>query len=122
MSPEPPAWRVRYSAKYQEQLGERKYRARRGEIARRLEQLLRDPYSAAGAERLRYQYVGLRSARMIDATRLIYRLCEECRRLDEQDRLPLDCCLTGEGPDRTINILCLSEHYADMPGEFDFGD
>jgi Txe/YoeB family toxin of Txe-Axe toxin-antitoxin module len=120
MSPEPEAWQPRFSAFYLEQLGDRRYRARRKEIDRRLAQLLRDPYTAAKAERLRYQYAGLRSAQVFDATRFIYRLCEECRKREEERTLPLDCCLDGNTPARTVNILCLSEHYADMPAEFDF--
>ena len=103
-----------------EQLGERRYRARTREIERRVSVLLRDPYNAANAERLKHHYAGLRSARIFDATRLIYRLCEECRRLAEQDSLSLDCCLDAHTPTRTLNILCLSEHYADMPADFDF--
>ena len=35
--------------------------------------------------------------------------------------MPLDCCLNQSTRDRTVNLLCLSEHYADMPLDFDFG-
>jgi len=122
MSPDPGPWRPRFSEHYTEQLGDRRYRSRIAEIERRLAVLLRDPYNAANAERLKHQYSGLRSARLFDATRLIYRLCEECRKLGEQDQLPLDCCLLSHTAALTVNILCLSEHYADMRGEFDFDE
>jgi Txe/YoeB family toxin of Txe-Axe toxin-antitoxin module len=111
---------VRASLYYLDQLGERRYRARRLEIERRLAKLLEDPYTAAGAERLRYQFAGLRSARVFEATRFIYRLCEECRQLQEGATNSLDCCVNGATADRTLNLLCLSEHYDDVPAEFDF--
>lgn len=82
--------------------------------------LFRDPYEAARAERLRGPYRGLRSARVDDKVRFIYRLCEECRREGEQRLRPIDCCMDGSTDDRTVNVLCLSEHYADIPEGFVF--
>ena len=114
-------WTVRRSARLDDQIETRRYRGLRDRIESRIAELLKDPYRAARAERLRYEYAGLRSARMVDATRLIYRICEECRRLDDRSRRPLDCCHDGATADRTVNLLCLSEHYADMPLDFDFG-
>ncbi len=116
-----PDWTVRRSARLEDQLDTPRYRARRRRIESRIAELLKDPYRAARAERLRHEYAGLRSARMMDATRLIYRLCEECRQLGDQSRHPLDCCHDDATADRTVNLLCLSEHYADMPLDFDFG-
>lgn len=78
----------------------------------------------AGAERLMYRHVGLRSAEMFAGVRLIYRLCEECRKLGEgSGRWALDCCARAHTLDRTVNILCLSDHYAaDIPEDFDFDE
>ena len=118
----PDGWVVRRSAIYLEQLQDRQYRRRVDEFESLIERLLRDPYSMARSEQLRHNEAGLRSAgRQSGATRIIFKICEECRVRGEGDRWPLDCCenaaLTGA---RTVNILCLSEHYADMPAEFDF--
>lgn len=122
MSHEERQWTLRTSQLYQDQLDDRRYRARRREIERRIDLLRQDPYRAAHAERLKHDFAGLRSARLFGGVRVIYRICEECRRLGEQRRSPLDCCFSGATPDRTINLLCLSEHYRDVPGGFDFDD
>lgn len=103
-----------------DQLQERRYRSRVPEIQRRLRLLLQDPYAAAGAERLRHTYTGLRSARVSASKRLIYRICEECQRLSEQERWALDCCLDPQTELRMVNVLCLSEHYANVPERFAF--
>ena len=116
-----PDWTVRRSIQLEAQLRTRRFRGLRDRIESRIVELLKDPYRAARAERLRYQYAGLRSAHVMDATRLIYRLCEECRRLGDQSRRPLHCCRDDATADRTVNLLCLSEHYADIPLDFDFG-
>ena len=83
--PAPPEWQVRYSRQFTRQLDARQYRARRAEILRRLEVLFGDVYRAARAERLKGRYRGLRSARVDDRVRFIYRICEECRRDGDQD-------------------------------------
>ena len=118
LPPDPPDWEVRYSAEFRRQLESRQYRSRREEVLRRLDVLLGDVYRAGRAERLRGRYRGLRSARVDDRVRFIYRLCEECRREDEQHIRPLDCCISGNTDDRTINVLLLSDHYVDIPEDF----
>ena len=87
-----------------------------------IERLLRDPYSMARSEPLRHNEAGLRSAgRQSSGTRIIFKICQECRLRGEGERWPLDCCVgAATTDDRTVNILCLSDHYADMPTEFDF--
>ena len=114
-------WAVRRSLHLDDQLEAPRYRTLRHRIESRIAELLKDPYRAARAERLRHEYAGLRSARMMDATRLIYRLCEECRQLGDQHRRPIHYCRDDATADRTVNLLCLSEHYADIPLDFDFG-
>ncbi len=121
MSPDQPGWTVRRSLYFLDQLDSRRYRSNRRRIEERLEELLKDPLVAAGAERLRHELRGLRSANALGGTRFIYRICEECRRENEQMFRPLDCCVSGETPDRTVNVLCVSEHYGgDMPDDFEF--
>ena len=119
--PEPPdGWTARYSLRFAKQLGDRPYRHRQEFIFERLVVLFRDPYRAARAERLRHPYRGLRSARVDDRLRFVYRLCEECRRDGERRLRPLDCCIGGFTDDRTVNVLCLSGHYGDIPEDFAF--
>lgn len=110
---------MRRSAVLLDQLESRRYRSLRTRIESRIDELLKDPRRSDRAERLRHQFSGLRSARVVDATRLILRICQECRQLGEQHRIPLDCCMDNSTADRTINLLCLSEHYADMPLDFE---
>ena len=114
-------WAVRRSLQLLDQLESRRYRAQAVRIESRIAELLKNPFHAARSERLRHELAGLRSARMVDATRLIFRICQECRQQREQQSLPLDCCIDNSTDDRTINLLCLSEHYADMPLNLDFG-
>ncbi len=118
--PNLPNWTVRYSATFNRQLSSREYRSRQREIRQRLRVLFGDVYRAARAERLRARYRGLRSARVDDRVRVIYRICEECRLLGDGDSRPLDCCLSGDTADRTVNVLCLSAHYGDIPEDFAF--
>jgi Txe/YoeB family toxin of Txe-Axe toxin-antitoxin module len=99
----------------------RQYRSLRARIEQRLADLLKDPYNAAGAERLRHEFQGLRSMRVDQKVRIIFRVCGECRRLNERGLRPLDCCLDATTPDETVNILCLSVHYAGgVPANFSF--
>ena len=78
-----------------------------------LELLAQSPYQAAGSERLRHDFSGLRSAVLVNQWRLIFKVCEECRREGLRDRNPLDCC-QNEFPtaDRTVNVVEVSDHYA----------
>ena len=118
--PDLPDWNVRYSVAFVRQLSSREYRSRQREIQQRLRVLFGDVYRAARAERLKARYEGLRSARVDDRVRIIYRICEECQRLGDGDLRPLDCCLSGNTAARTVNVLCLSAHYRDIPQDFAF--
>ncbi len=117
-----PAWDVRYSRVFRRQLSMADLRPLAATIERRIGVLLQDPYQAAGAERLRNQFAGLRSARIDRRWRIIYRICGECRQLGDQRRRSLDCCLVGGTADRTVNILMVSDHYSDIPEGFEFDD
>ena len=78
-----------------------------------LELLTQDPYGAARSEQLRHDFAGLRSAVLLDQWRLIFKVCEECLRNQMQESNPLDCCRNEiELPDRTVNIIDISNHYA----------
>ena len=114
-------WTVRRSLQLLDQLESRRYRAQAVRIESRVAELLKNPFHAARSERLRHELAGLRSARVVDAARLIFRICQERRQLKEQRRLPLDCCLDNSTGDLTVNLPCLSEHYDDMPLDSDFG-
>lgn len=114
-------WCVRRSLHYLDQLDSRPYRARKDRIERRVEVLLRDPYNAGGAERLKHTLRGIRSAELLGGLRLYYRICGDCRLNEDQTYRPLDCCLTGATDDKTVSILMVSAHYGDkLPSEFEF--
>ncbi len=78
-----------------------------------LEMLAHELYMAARSERLRHDYSGLRSAVLVGQWRLIFKVCEECRHDQMQERNPLDCCRNEIClPDRMVNIIDISNHYA----------
>ena len=75
--------------------------------------LLREaPYSAAGSHRLQWDLSGLRAADLVGPWRLIFKVCEECRKENLQERNPLDCC-RGEIslPNNTINLLYIDNYH-----------
>jgi mRNA-degrading endonuclease YafQ of YafQ-DinJ toxin-antitoxin module len=117
----PNEWTIRRSQTFDEQLLNRQYRAIADQVEKKVDLLRQEPYHAANAERLRHEYVGLRSASVQGTTRIVYRICEECRAQHDEANRPLRCCLTGETPANTVNVLCLWENHRgkDIP---DYGD
>lgn len=117
-------WAVRYSKYFVDQLQTRQHRRHKDDIDKSLNVLSANPYSARRSKRLKGPLAGLRSARIDRRWRLIFRLCEECESLGDKSRRPLDCCFTGETESRTMNVLCISDHYGkrvnDIPDDFDF--
>ena len=77
-----------------------------------LDLLTEAPYSAARSHMLRFEWTGLRSATLVDQWRLIFKVCDECRRMGLGSQNPIDCCngsqKTGDG---TINVIEVSDHY-----------
>lgn len=114
---------MRYSNYYLEQLESKRYRGRRRAIESALATLLQEPYQGRGGHRLRFSFLGLRSADIDKGDRVIYRICEECRKLGDGSNRPIDCCEGANVPSETVNILCLSDHYSGgIPFDFDFDD
>ena len=75
--------------------------------------LEQDPYRAAGSERLKYDWVGLRSAELVQQWRLIFKICQECVRQNLQANNPIDCCRGDlESNDEFVNVIEISDHYA----------
>ncbi len=118
--PDASNWTVRYSDQFLKQARSRRYRSLATVLRSRLEALFEDPFNAASAERLRHEFRGLRSARIDARLRLIYRLCGECRDSGHAQFRPIECCWSGDTEDCTINLLCISDHYRNMPTRFDF--
>lgn len=74
--------------------------------------LEQEPYIDARSEKLRHDYSGLRSAVLVAQWRLIFKVCEECRRDQMQKRNPLECRRNEiDLPNRTVNIIDISNHY-----------
>lgn len=120
MWPKAEHWTTRYSDLFLRQARSRVYRSRGKELRASLERLFEDPLSPSRSERLKHQFVGLRSAPVNGRLRLIYRVCEECRRLGDETGRPIECCWATNTPATTVNILCISDHYRDIPANFDF--
>ena len=118
-------WQVRYSLEFLEQMDSEQWRTQRSEIVRHLHSLFGNPYQAPNAERLFREHRGLRSARYGWRYRLLYKLCGECRLHGDQVRYSLACCsINGaeQTTDTTINVLYVSDHYADTPDRFEIAE
>jgi len=78
-----------------------------------IESLCDAPYSLAGSHRLKGNLSGLRAANLVGAWRLIFKVCEECRKQGLRDQNPIDCC-RGEAqtPDNTINFLEIVDYHS----------
>ena len=77
-----------------------------------IELLQEAPYTAAGSHPLRWDLSGLRAADLVGGWRLIFKVCEECRKQEMQKSSPLDCC-RGETSttDITINLLDVDDYH-----------
>jgi len=73
--------------------------------------ILAHPYEACRSERLKHEWSGKRSGHVDRAVPLIYTICEECRKLGDQELNNLDCCL-AESPELTrLTFLTITRHY-----------
>jgi Txe/YoeB family toxin of Txe-Axe toxin-antitoxin module len=77
-----------------------------------IDRLCDAPYTAAGSHQLKWDISGLRAADLVGAWRLIFKVCEECRKQGLQNQNPLDGC-RGETqlPNNTINFLEITDYH-----------
>lgn len=94
---------------------DRYWRGKPPHIHRRVHQIIsrlrQNPYDLAGSHPLVGEFRSLRAARLTDRWRLIFKICEECRRNGAQAIHPLDCCRSGETLDQTINLLEIVDYH-----------
>jgi mRNA-degrading endonuclease RelE of RelBE toxin-antitoxin system len=86
----------------------RRYASIRKAIKRRVDRILDDPYlntEALGDITGRLNLIGCRSARIDRNFRLIFVVCEECKKID-------DCqyCFCDDLPDKTVVFLTVGPH------------
>lgn len=82
------------------------------DIKRKAELVMHAPYGAANSEKLKYNWARKRSARIDDRYRLIYKVCEECRKQAEDEPNHMTNCLPCEGVSpTTVNFLAITDHY-----------
>lgn len=85
----------------------RKYSAIRRLIQKKIEQIVHDPLGPQ-TERLGHDLVGLRSASVKKSFRLIFAVCEECRRLGYQ--AVNNCFDCADQPERTVYFFTVGSH------------
>jgi Txe/YoeB family toxin of Txe-Axe toxin-antitoxin module len=99
-----------YTAVYEERFVQnlKRYAALRQQINRRVDRILKDPYTST--EYLtdlsgKLNLIGCRSARIDRNFRLIFVICEECRHV-----LTCEFCFCDRLPDETILFLTVGPH------------
>ena len=110
-SSNPPPYSAAYTAEFAGQLESREFRSIAAVIREKCALILGDPYGACRSERLRHELSGKRSAQVDRGVRLIYTICEECRRLGDEERNQLDCCLAETCDLTRVTFLTITRHY-----------
>lgn len=87
-----------------------KFKGLKKQVANKIGQLLKEPYRAGKSEKLLDNLKGLRSARVTRAIRIIYAICEECRRRGEEELAGCSSELCERMQDDAIIFLTLDVH------------
>jgi mRNA-degrading endonuclease YafQ of YafQ-DinJ toxin-antitoxin module len=104
---------ARYSQTFNERLAEPRFTSLLTTIMRKAEMVMQLPYGAANSHKLRYDWTRKRSAHVDDRYRLIYKVCEECRKRSEAEPNHMINCLPCEGvPSETVNFLDIVDYHA----------
>ncbi len=108
-----PTYELRYSEDFDKKRASRKLRTHDAKIKEVCEKLARNPYTAAGSHPLKYTLAGLRAATVKGAIRVIFKVCEECRRIEGwREMHALDCCDLEECANLfVITFLDIEEDY-----------
>jgi hypothetical protein len=86
----------------------RRYSSMRQQIKRRTERILSAPYhntEQLGDSSGKLNLVGCRSARVDRNFRIVFVICEECRKIQK-----CDFCFCDELPDKTVVFLTVGPH------------
>jgi len=87
-----------------------KYQNFKKQIANKVRLLSRDPYRSAKSEQLVGNLKGLRSARVTRSMRIIYAICEECRRLENEELVGCSSQLCEQMDNKVIIFLTFDVH------------
>ena len=105
-------YQARYSQTFSARLQEPKFTNLLENINHKAEMVMQLPYTAAKSEKLKYDWTRKRSAHVDERYRLIYKICEECRKRNEGEPNHMTNCLPCAGvPDTTVNFLDITDHY-----------
>ncbi len=99
-----------YEASYEKRFvgNLKRYAAIRKSIKRRVDRILEDPYQnteALGDVSGKLNLVGCRSVRIDRNFRVIFVICEECRRIPD-----CEYCFCDDMPDKTVIFLTVGPH------------
>jgi mRNA-degrading endonuclease YafQ of YafQ-DinJ toxin-antitoxin module len=106
-----PQYEARYSEEFDKKKESKALRAHQDNLRRTCEKLLVNPYGAADSHRLKYDFAGLRAATVFGSLRVIFKVCEECRKLGDSGLNPLDCCESASTSDLTITFLDILDYH-----------
>jgi mRNA-degrading endonuclease YafQ of YafQ-DinJ toxin-antitoxin module len=98
-------YEARYSPDFESKKNSRALRPHLQLLQRTCEKLIKNPCGAARSHRLAHDLAGLRAADVTNTLRVIFKVCEECRRRGDHELNPLDCCELGGTEDLTITFL-----------------
>lgn len=101
-----------YEARFSRQFIRATKRLDRHVLTQACRSIVTDPYNAAGSHLLRHEWVGFRGADFDGRQRIIYRVCEECRRLHNETRNPLACCADVEGSRFIVTFVDFGDYHA----------
>ena len=87
-----------------------KYQSLKKQIANKIRQLLKDPYRAAKSEQLVGNLKGLRSARVTRSIRIIFAICEECRKNSNEELVECSSELCERMADDVVIFLTFDVH------------
>ena len=106
-------YQARYSLTFDARLTEQRFANLLKTIKNKTEMVMQAPYGAAKSEKLKYDWTRKRSAHVDDQYRLIYKVCEECRKRSEIEPNHMTNCLPCEGvPAQTVNFLDIVDYHA----------
>lgn len=105
-------YNARYSESFQQHKTDRQLRELAKKIKSKCELICEQPYTACDSERLKHDLTGKRSGNLFKQWCIIYKVCKECRKRDEEGGNHLVNCLDCAGvPDKTINFLCITNYH-----------
>ncbi len=105
---------VRYSQTFADRLDTPPFNAMRNTIEDKVTLVLHAPYGACKSERLKYKWTRKRSAHIDKRYRLIFKVCQECERDNQQEPNHMVNCMPCGVPLTTVNFLDITDHYALM--------